>query len=79
MKTFIEDAVLTEITVAGFDASHMVGSEEMGTMWFDLDRELYFYLVTNAMTEQDHLALCEYLAEYYKGVTLPAVSTVIWD
>lgn len=79
MKTFIEDAVLTEITVAGFDASHMVGSEEMGTMWFDLDRELYFYLVTNAMTEQDHLALCEYLAEYYKDVTLPAVSTVIWD
>ena len=68
-----------EMIIADFEAAHMTGVDEFMTMWYDLERELAFQFYTRCMPEEDHLALCEYLAEYYKNVTLPAVSTVIWD
>ena len=79
MDTFIQDPVITDAVIGGFEATHMIGNDEIGTLWFDLERNVRFYFVTNDFTDEDHLSLCEYLAEYYKGVTLPAVSTVIWD
>ena len=79
MDTFIQDPVITDAVIGGFEATHMIGNDEIGTIWFDLERNVRFYFVTNDFTDEDHLSLCEYLAEYYKGVTLPAVSTVIWD
>ena len=79
IETFVLDPVITETTIAGYEATYMLGAEEILTMWFDLDRNIRFQLCTTDMPEQDHLALCEYLAEYYKDVTLPAVSTVLWE
>jgi len=79
LQTYVPDPAVIERTVAGYDATFMQGGDEIGTIWYDMERKLYFYLNTINMPEEDHLALCEYLAEYYKNVTLPAVSTVIWD
>ena len=79
LTTTVIDPVITETAVADYDATHMVGTDEIGTLWYDEERNLVFYFYTRYMPEQDHLALCEYLAEYYKGVTLPAVSTVLWE
>ena len=75
---------MVETVLAGYDAIFLKdtpndGVEDYGMVWFDTERELQFDCFTKNLSEEDHLALCEYLAEYYKNVTLPAVSTVIWD
>ena len=81
MRTYVENPVIRDDTIAGYDATVMVGDNEMdeiGTIWIDEERELTFYLNTTFMPEEEHLALCEYLAEYYKDVTVPMISTLHW-
>ena len=78
-RTYVQNPVVTEQVIAGYEATVMNGGDEIGTLWYDEERELVFYFNTVCIPEEDHLALCEYLAEYYKNVPLPAVSTVIWD
>lgn len=75
----MEATATEEMIISDFEATHMTGADELITMWYDMERELVFQFYTRYMPEEDHLALCEYLAEYYKGVTLPAVSTVLWE
>lgn len=78
-RTYVQNPVVTEQVFAGYEATVMNGGDEIGTLWYDEERDLVFYFNTLFIPEEEHLALCEYLAEYYKNVTLPAVSTVIWD
>lgn len=77
-----EDTIVTDTTVSDYDAIYIkdtIDTEHTMMTWFDEDRNIDFTCMTDGISERDFLNLCEYLAEYYKGVTLPAVSTVIWD
>lgn len=78
LSTYVQNPVITEQTIAGYEATVMNGNEEIETLWYDEDRELVFCVNTLYMSEEEHLLLCEQLAEYYKNVTLPVVSTVIY-
>lgn len=78
MSTYIQNPIITEHSIAGYEATVMNGGDEIGTLWSDEERELVFYFTTLYMSEEEHLLLCEQVAEYYKGVTLPVVSTVIY-
>ena len=81
VRTYVENPVIKDATIAGYEATVMVGDNEMdeiGTIWNDEERKLTFYLTTTFMTEEEHLALCGYLAEYYKNVTQPVISTLHW-
>lgn len=74
-----EGAVSEETTILDYDAIYVHGTDRM-LIWFDTEREIIFNCATFGdvpMGEEDFFSLCEYLAEYYKDVTLPAVSTVI--
>lgn len=77
-----EDTIVTDTTVSDYDAIYIkdtIDTEHTMMTWFDEDRNIDFTCITDGISESDFLNLCEYLAEYYKNVTLPAVSTVIWD
>lgn len=75
-----ENATVTDTTVLDYDAIYIKKDDETGgqeVIWFDEERNVAFTLLTEYISESDFWSLCEYLAEYYKDVTLPAVSTVI--
>lgn len=73
-----EGCEVEESTLCDYEATYIHG-DFFTYLWYDEERQITFQCTAYGFTAEDHLALCEYLAEYYKDVTLPAVSTVIWE
>lgn len=77
LSTNTEGCEVEESTLCGYDAIYIHG-DFLAHQWYDEEREIIFQCTTYDFTEDDHLRLCESLANYYKDVTLPAPSTVIY-
>lgn len=71
-----ENADITECTILDYEATY-IENEIMTVLWYDEERQLVFNCGTIGFSKEEHMQLCEYLAGYYKNVTLPAISTVI--
>lgn len=65
-----------QCTVAGYDA-YLLKGEPLALHWVDTERGIMFSCYAGGLSEEDFMNLCEYLAGYYKNVTIPAISTVI--